>query len=194
MSCAGCVEVENVYTCNRSTDSFCLGLVRRLLGLDCIPTLRLRCLVASWYSHYRPTHSGLYRTTVKGIAEMVTIASNPRQHEGTVVANGHCARHVQVVTGIGHTSTWRRGEKVRTSELEPGTVIATFDPNGTYGNHTDGRSHVAIYLEHRSDGILVMDQWVGHPCAERVIRYKNGQGTQVNDGDAYYVVLTNTNA
>ena len=44
--------------------------------------------------------------------------------------------------------------------LRPGTAIATFDPDGRYGNHTDGRSHAAIYLGQDATGIRVIDQWV----------------------------------
>lgn len=120
---------------------------------------------------------------------MPTIASDPHQHKGQVVANGHCARHVQAVTGIGHSSTWRRGEQVRTAgELEPGTVIATFADNGRYASATDGSSHIAILLERRPEGLLVVDQWVGRPVGERVIQFRNGDGSPVNDGDQYHVV------
>jgi hypothetical protein len=75
--------------------------------------------------------------------------------------------------------------------LTPGTAIATFDPNGTYGNHTDGRSHAAILMA--SDpklGLHVWDQWVGHPVSMRWIRFQNGApGVHpVNDGDAFYVI------
>lgn len=41
--------------------------------------------------------------------------------------------------------------------MVPGTAIATFDPSGKYGNHTDGRSHAAIYLGQDATGIQVLD-------------------------------------
>jgi len=120
---------------------------------------------------------------------MPTIASDPHQHKGQVVANGHCARHVQVVSGIGHSSTWRRGEKVRACEtITPGTVIATFADNGRYANATDGSSHIAILLERRPEGLLVVDQWIGRPVGERVIHFRNGDGSPANDGDQYFIV------
>lgn len=46
----------------------------------------------------------------------------------TLIANGQCARLVQELTNVGHTSRWQPGERVidvaRT--LKPGTVIANF--------------------------------------------------------------------
>jgi hypothetical protein len=45
-------------------------------------------------------------------------------------------------------------------EPAPGTIIATFDPNGHYGNHTDGRSHAAIYLGQNASGIQIIDQFI----------------------------------
>jgi hypothetical protein len=46
----------------------------------------------------------------------------------TFIANGQCARLVQELTSVGHTSRWQPGERVvdvaRT--LKPGTVIANF--------------------------------------------------------------------
>jgi hypothetical protein len=117
------------------------------------------------------------------------IADSPESYAGQRVHNGHCVRYVQECTGAPHTSHWIRGYKVRDCEdLEPGTAIATFDHDGTYGNHTDGRSHAAIFVEHRPEGLQVWDQWVGHPVAQRTIRFRSGQGKHVNDGDRFYVI------
>ncbi|WBO60758.1 BPSL0067 family protein [Acidocella sp. MX-AZ03] len=78
------------------------------------------------------------------------------------------------------------------ANLPIGTIIATFDVNGRYGNHLDGSSHGAIYLGQNAHGILVLDQWKGHsttqPVHERLIRFKKGTGIKVDDGDQYYVV------
>ena len=76
-----------------------------------------------------------------------------------------------------------------------GTAIATFDDDGSYGNHTDGRSHAAIYMGQTAAGIQVIDQWVHtkagvrsvHVAQERTIRFK-GAGRKDDDGDAFYVV------
>jgi hypothetical protein len=114
---------------------------------------------------------------------------DPERHAGRVVANGHCVRFCQAaVPGLPHTGQWSRGPRVRGAGVAPGTVIATFDPDGTYGNHTDGRSHAAILIAEEAGGLRVWDQWVGHPVAERLIRFRGGRGKRVNDGDAFHIV------
>ena len=80
---------------------------------------------------------------------------------------------------------------MRGADCAPGTCIATFDADGRYGNHTDGRSHAAILIAEHSDGLLVADQWIAdkrHPVAERVIRFRGGQGNAVNDGDQFRTI------
>ncbi len=72
--------------------------------------------------------------------------------------------------------------------MPKGTAIATFDTDGTYGNHTDGRSHAAICHEELPEGLLVWDQWFKHPVAPRLIRFKNGSGLACDDGDQFYVI------
>lgn len=121
------------------------------------------------------------------------VAFRPEAYAGTVVGNGHCVAFVRAAAMAPHTSLWRAGAGVRgspASALPAGLVIATFDPDGRYGNHTDGRSHVAILIARQADGLLCYDQWVGHPVAKRVIRYKGGVGDAVNDGDRYAIVDT----
>jgi hypothetical protein len=113
------------------------------------------------------------------------------RYDGHVVGNGHCVAFVRQVTRLPATAAWRRGENVRAAaSVAPGTAIATFDADGRYGNHTDGRSHAAILIARHPDGLLVWDQWLGQPVHQRVIRYQGGQGTAVNDGDQYHVVTT----
>jgi hypothetical protein len=79
---------------------------------------------------------------------------------------------------------------VRGGNHVPGTAIATFSKAGRYENATDGRSHAAILIAVNSDGLLVWDQWVSQPVAQRVIRYRGGTDPKgaVNDGDAFYVI------
>jgi hypothetical protein len=116
------------------------------------------------------------------------IAADPFKGLGTVVANGHCMRHVQVIAGVPHSSHLRRGVRVRDADDVPrGTVIATFNAAGRYGNAMDGSSHIAILLAKQVDGLLVVDQWVGQRVHERLIRYRGGQGSAVNDGDQFYI-------
>jgi hypothetical protein len=119
---------------------------------------------------------------------MAWAADDPEAYLGQLVANGQCVRYVQVCAKCPHTSKWKPGVKVRGNEIEFGTAIATFDPDGRYGNHTDGRSHAAIYIEENDAGLLVIDQWVGHPVSERIIRFRGGNGKWVNDGDRFYVI------
>jgi hypothetical protein len=119
---------------------------------------------------------------------MAFVSTRHELHMGKVVGTGHCVPLVREVTGAPITTQWRRGDPVRGSGCAPGTAIATFDSNGRYGNHTDGRSHAAILISENSDGLLVCDQWLGQPVHHRTIRYRDGQGDAVNDGDRYYVV------
>jgi hypothetical protein len=117
------------------------------------------------------------------------VAKNYERYVGSVVGDGHCVNYVREVSGAPPTSRWRRGELVRgLLGLEPGTVIATFDEDGRYGNHLDGRSHAAILVRVLSTGFNAFDQWIGHPVSERHINYRAGRGSPANDGDAYYVV------
>jgi hypothetical protein len=107
------------------------------------------------------------------------------------VGDGHCVAFVREAAGAPHTSQWQRGPLVRDlAGAQKGLAIATFTPDGKYGNHTDGRSHAAILIAQQADGLLVWDQWVGHPVQQRVIRWRAGQGQPVNDGDAYHVIIT----
>lgn len=72
-------------------------------------------------------------------------------------------------------------------DLTPGTIIATFGPNGTYTNSLDGFSHAAIYLGQNADGIQVQDQWAGQVDHTRTIRFTDG-AQPVNNGSKFYVV------
>ena len=117
------------------------------------------------------------------------ISTVAHQHSGTVVDTGHCVRYCQVATPVlPHTSKWRKGRKVRGSDVPTGAVIATFDSEGRYTNKTDGSMHAAIFVKETDDGLLVWDQWLGQPVHQRIIRFKNGNGLAVNDGDQFYVV------
>lgn len=120
---------------------------------------------------------------------MSFISHNPQKYRGQAVGSGQCVAYVQYAAGCPHTSHWRRGRKVRASDdIEPGTAIACFDPNGRYGNHTDGRSHAAIFVEETGAGLVVFDQWRGQSVHQRTIRFRGGKGKRVNDGDAFCVI------
>ena len=117
---------------------------------------------------------------------MPTVTKSPERYAGKVVGSGHCVPFTREVTGLPPTSYWRQG--VPALDAEPGCAIATFDPDGRYGNHTDGRSHAAILIEKTADGLRVWDQWIGQPVHERVIRNRKGAGHAVNDSSRYYVI------
>jgi len=94
--------------------------------------------------------------------------------------------------------SWESRELVKGNiSIRPGTAIATFDGDGHYGNHTDGRSHAAMYLGQDAEGIHVIDQWnvwdhgrlVKHIAPhERIIRFNNPKAQSINQGENYYVV------
>jgi hypothetical protein len=122
---------------------------------------------------------------------MMWRSAQPHSFEGQVIGDGHCVALVRHASGIGHTSTWRRGPKPGAADRTLGRVIATFDPDGRYGNHVDGRSHAALLIGLAAHGgLLVVDQWRGHPAQQRTIRAKGGMGLAVDDADRYYVVVT----
>jgi hypothetical protein len=119
---------------------------------------------------------------------MSYIAANPDQYAGQVVGDGQCVAFVRTASGAPATASWSQGAQAKGSAIAAGTAIATFDPNGTYGNHTDGTSHAAIYIGQDAGGLQVWDQWVGQPVHQRTIAFRGGAGKPVNDGDAFYVI------
>ena len=119
------------------------------------------------------------------------IAADPLLHLGQVLDNGHCMRHVQIVAGVPHSSTLRRGQRVRDIEKPPpGLVIATFNAAGRYANDTNGLSHICLLLHRQPEGLLVVDQWVGKPVGRRLIHWRDGTGKAADDASRYFVVET----
>lgn len=132
---------------------------------------------------------------------MAYIAKTARAYIGQLIGNGQCVAYTKKAATMPPTVAWRRGDAVKgNADIAPGTAIATFDSSGRYGNHTDGRSHAAIYLGQDANGIRVLDQWVSHrltrtgekitvpqPVHERIIRFHKAPRAE-NDGDNYYVV------
>jgi hypothetical protein len=82
------------------------------------------------------------------------------------VDGGECVRLVQHYTNVGHTSTWRPGERVLDAKvIVPGTVIANFTKAGRWPGKRKG-NHAALFIEFgprgpdgRPTSIIVMDQW-----------------------------------
>lgn len=132
---------------------------------------------------------------------MTYIAATPRAYIGQSVGSGQCVALTQKAANMPRTAAWRRDVVVKgNTSISPGTIIATFDTDGRYGNHTDGRSHAAIYLGQDANGIQVLDQWMGHstdmrgekiitphPVSQRTIRF-TPQPRPENVGGNYYVV------
>ena len=128
---------------------------------------------------------------------MPYVASSPRTYLNTSVGTGQCVPLVEAASGAPRDASWSKGALVKGgTSIAPGTAIATFDADGTYGNHTNGSSHAAIYMGQTEKGIQVIDQWVSHEhgkrvvqmAHERTIRFHGGAGKKSNDGDAFYVV------
>jgi len=115
------------------------------------------------------------------------IAPDPRQFIGQVIGNGHCVAFVRLAANLPATATWRRGTPLQVAS-PTGLAIATFSQAGRYTNATDGSSHAAILLSVLSDGLLVIDQWVGQPVHERTIRFRDGRGPAANDGRRFFAI------
>lgn len=114
---------------------------------------------------------------------------------GKVVGSGQCVEFVKLATGAPQTAGWKRGKRVKGNDIPSGTAIATFDDDGHYGNHTDGRSHAAILLAQNHDGLHVMDSWLGQPVHERLIYFggrPGGKPGDVNNGDKFFVIEPST--
>ncbi len=118
---------------------------------------------------------------------MSWIAADPARYAGISVGNGQCVSFVKIAAGAPASSLWAQGMAVRGNAVPPGTVIATFDPDGSYGNHTDGSSHAAILIAEVASGLSVWDQWLGHPVGQRIIAFRAGAGSAANDGDQFCV-------
>ena len=119
---------------------------------------------------------------------MSWVAPDPASYAGQSVGTGECVAFVEAAASTPHTASWRKGVLVKGNAVPAGTAIATFDPDGSYGNHTDGRSHAALFVSEREDGLLVWDQWHDHPVSQRTIHFRGGEGAPVNDGDQFYVI------
>ena len=106
--------------------------------------------------------------------------------------NTECVEFVRQATGAPRTTLWTKGKKVADAtlaEIPRGTAIATFDAKGNYPVDTLGR-HAAVYLEHNSERIRVLDQWNDQgEVKERSIWFKRPKGTRrSNDADTFHVI------
>jgi hypothetical protein len=119
---------------------------------------------------------------------MPFVAAHPERYLGKTVSTGQCVAFVREATGLPHTQYWVRGDPVGTTDIATHTAIATFDANSRYGNHGDGRSHAAIFVQQHGAGIRVWDCYLGTPVQQRVIRWKDGVGPAADDASRYYVI------
>ena len=127
-------------------------------------------------------------TGTGGGGTSVGVATGYDQYNGQVVGSGQCVALVQAADpSVGLTRTWAAGEAVQgNTSLQPGTPIATFDANGTYGNHLDGSSHAAIYLGQDASGMQVQDQWAGRATHVHTIPWSGINAA--NSGSAFRVI------
>lgn len=103
-----------------------------------------------------------------------------------------CVEFVRQATGAPKTTIWKKGKRVAEAklfEIWRGTAIATFDSNGKYPTDALGK-HAAIYLEHDTHRILVLDQWNDQgEVKQRPIWFNRPTGTKRNnDATSFYVI------
>jgi hypothetical protein len=110
--------------------------------------------------------------------QMSWVANTPSNFVGHVVGNGQCVAYVQRAYRAPHTSKWRRGIWVKGNAVLQGTAIATFDPDGITATISVGRTRRFLH-DQLANGLLVWDQWVGHPVAQRLIHFREGSGLPV---------------
>jgi hypothetical protein len=124
------------------------------------------------------------------VSYTASILDIQRNYLGKAIGTGQCVAFVEAAAKTPHTAQWKRGGIVAGDATVPeGTAIAAFDPDGTYGNHTDGRSHGAIYVSQAAgQGLIVYDQWLGQPVHQRTIHFRHGTGSAVNDGNQFHVI------
>ena len=110
----------------------------------------------------------------------------------SLVSTGSCAALVQHYSRVGPTANWREGARVRTSDVQRGTAIATF-VNGVYPNLSSG-NHAAFFVSKDPDGIWVVDQWEGLDRPhKRKMSYKGkaddgNWADPSNNGDAMSII------
>ncbi|MBS9775109.1 BPSL0067 family protein [Candidatus Gracilibacteria bacterium] len=107
--------------------------------------------------------------------------------------DGQCVSFVKAITQNGdHTKYWGQGKRVsKYVSLKKGTIIATFDSTGHYGN-VPGTSyrHTGMVLSQNSNGITLLDQnWDTKGTKSAVgTHFLPYKGKHVNGASNYHVV------
>jgi hypothetical protein len=127
------------------------------------------------------------------------IATDPLSFIGRgQVGDGECVALVKRATGAPQTSSWHAGESVEAHAPPAGTAVATFDPDGHYGNYTDGTSHAAVLTKWTPRGFYALEQYnirdrsgaITLRIVPRVRFYEFGYtaGKPIDNGSNYRVV------
>lgn len=146
----------------------------------------------------------IFRGNLEELKEKYELLAKQNPPEA-YIDNKQCARLVQVLTGIGHTSTWRPGARVVDLKyLRPGTVVANFksvDGKPIFPNQSAWHAGLFQRFEHgkiikgKRAHFTIIDQYPGKPVGERAIQafspdeVKRLGKTPANNANEYYVVM-----
>ncbi|MCU6499956.1 BPSL0067 family protein [Rugamonas sp. A1-17] len=109
------------------------------------------------------------------------------------VGDAECVTLIKTYTNAGWTGRWKQGAAVvGNKNIVRGTAIANFVdgkwPGRSHGNHS------AFYMGQVSDGIYILDQWLGkNKIGKRFIRSKgkDARGNFINptdNADAFFII------
>jgi len=146
----------------------------------------------------------IYRGDLEELKKKYELLAKEKWHKG-FIDNEQCARLVQVLTGIGHTSTWKPGARVvDLNYLRPGTVVANFkivDGRPKFPNQSAWHAGLFQRFEHgkiikgKRTHFTIIDQYPGKPVGERALQAfspdeaKRFGKTPANNANEYYVVM-----
>jgi hypothetical protein len=126
---------------------------------------------------------GSYRADYARVLDEIGTGPTYQRHFGE---SHQCVAFTKHFSSAPQTAQWRRGTAVwGNTDLAPGTAIATFNQDGRYPSASGWNS--AIYVSQDDTGILIIDQWPGHPAKPRVI-VPNSPWGRPNDASEYSVI------
>jgi hypothetical protein len=137
-----------------------------------------------------PTEDELEATAGEYQVENLELLSG--ELKGKTVGDGAPASLLQEVAKAPQPAEWAKGDKVVQATIRPGTPIATFNSEGSFGEGAG--SHAAIFITQNKNGIWVYDQYktaagLQRAIEARFIRNRAGSGSPSNDASAYFVVV-----